>query len=418
MSLLLSLLWACGGEPAATSPVTPEPEAEPAAEAPEPVAVTTVPAVDFALPTKEQRTPHVSQHADELRRVRGILEPVVRTWGLDKDNPWALGHALVALGKGTTFEDGTDVVDHLFTAWADEVQVGEETLIHFPASRGEIRIEPHTDLLLKVLVDIGEDPSRTVTVDGNPHTIGELYRASLAELWIDGSSVSAGVWNDTPWSVRGITGWAPPGLAWTSHGHAQTIDGLAHALIKKADQETRFIAVAMTERKPVQKRRQGIFSYTCGGAHLLQTVGLVAARGFGEDGDGPAVAHQVPRLTYRYGHELGQLDQLLRSKPEYGPILLVQRLKFLGHAVETWHTYAASGVATMTPADLEAMAHAENELVRTVDTLQRTQMLDKLDELRKNPDPNSYQMYLDLIGDSAHAIDAIDLATGDKPVRF
>src|SRR5690606_29130440 len=103
-----------------------------------------------------------------------------------------------------------------------------------------------------------------------------------------------------------------------------------------------------------------------------------------------------------------------RQHPNYAPILLEQRLKFLGHFLETVHRAWALELFTPDEAQQEQLRRAADELVRTVEALEGTGLLDRLDALRESNE----QLFLDVVGDAAHAVRGIDLATGEATIAW
>lgn len=403
------LLWACAG-PAEVPTPPPEP-------APAPLQAAAPQAPDPTLRVAERvvHSPAAVPTFGELARVRAVLEGVVLDHGRDPANPWAIGHAMVALGPDLELTNGQPAVDWLFTEYAQVVSVGDTELVAFPRSRGKIRIEPHTDLLLKALTQTGVPPTRAVTVEGRPFTVGHLYRHSVHRAWVDGARTGFQSWNDTPWALQSIAAWGPEDLAWEAQGgHPMTMDGFTTAVVGKLHDETAFMRDAMARGLQVQKRKQGIFAYTCGGQHLLQGAAYAVARGYGTDEDRARVADQVPVLFWRVDLELEAVDQALQQHPDYGVLLMAQRLKFLGHFVESAHSLAAMGLYTPDATQQKTLDRVVTELVVTVSLLESNQLFAQLPKLRAS----SEQTYLDYIGDSAHALHGIDLMTGVAAVRL
>lgn len=367
------------------------------------------PPVVHAAPVPPQRqvtSPYAEPLDADADAVRARLEAVVRAHGLDPTNPWAVGHALVGLGGDAALPDGGSAVDHLFAAFAERVPGG----VAFPRSRGSVRIEPHAGLTLKVLTDVGVPPTRAVTVQGAPATVADLWTGALATAWVDGAKVWTGTWNDTPWVLQGLSAWAPPGLSWTTgDGHTTDLDGWTHASVVQLEADTAFLAEARDRGTGFEKRRQGIFAYTCGGAHLLQGTAAAVARGFGEPEDRARMDAQARLQIYRFGPELAQVDALVARAPEHRLLLMVQRLKFTGHHLETLHRFAAWGLVPAEDAQVRAsMADAQRELIQTVHALEAMGVFDRMAEVRLQ----SEQIYLDLVGDGAHALRALNLASG------
>ena len=322
---------------------------------------------------------------------------------------------MLALGRDVVLTNGVNATDWLFAEYAQVRPLEGADGVAFPASRGKIRIEPHTDLILKALTETGVGPERQVQVAGAAHTVGDLYRASLCRAWVDGDDVAFQSWNDTPWALQGLAAWAPPGLSWNADGgHPMTLDGFTHQVVAKLRTETAFMRKTMVVGQSVQKRRQGIFGYTCGGAHLIQGAAYAVARGFGTPEDRVALLDEVDVLFWRLDIELDIYGQALENAPQYRVVLLEQQMKFLGHFLETQHKLAAAGLYTPSDEQRVELGRALDALVSTVNALESEQVFDNLEAVRQDNE----QTYLDFIGDAAHGVRAIRLATGSAGVSL
>ncbi len=448
VAVLAFVLATFGCDETGTPPTpTPTPALEPTAAVPSPAAVPTpppnrevpLPQVVVAAPTAKPAA-HPLAASPALSKARAVLAKAVQDHGRDPDNPWAIGHAMLALGADLELTNGTKAVDHLFATYAETVDVGgdgpgDDPGVAFPRSRGDIRIEPHSDLILKALLEGGVGPERAVTVVGAPHTVLELYRHSLHRTWVTGSGgryrTSLHSMNDTPWALQALSTWAPEGYGWTAiGGHQMTMDAFAEAGLVELEQASAALMGAKARGVMPSKDGKGILAYTCGGQHLIQGVAHAVARGFGPD-DGPArVCAQRDLLRWRIDHELGTLDPILASEQGKGrPVAIVlqdQRLKFVGHALETLSKIDAYGLCEWTEADAHARDRLGVELVRSVEALEGLGVFADLQALRHDKALDPYransggaeQVYLDLLGDSAHAVRGIDLATGKGTIAF
>lgn len=417
MIVALVALLACG-DPAPPAPAD-DPKSAKASPTPAP-APEQAPAVTPRPPERRATSPAAHPPSTELARAREVLANVVAAHALVPDNPWAVAHGMLALGTAVKLNDGRDPIDALFADYAEPFEVGGDTLLRFPQKRArpgatDIRIEPHTDLLLKAFTEGDVAPDRVVRVGDRELPVLALYRGSLYRTWVDGEQVSAQSWNDTPWTLQALAAWAPDDLAWTATGgRAMTLDGLTSGVVAKLHAETAFLRDAQASGGTFRKQGQGIFKYTCGGAHLLQGAGYAVARGFGTDDDRQRVQAQVPLHFWRFPLELAQVDAAMKTHPEYGVLLLSQRLKFVGHFLETMHKLAALGLYVPDDGQRAVLATAEAELVRTVTMLEKLKVLDNLGALATKNE----QTYLDLVGDAAHAVRGVDLATGKGTIAY
>ena len=342
---------------------------------------------------------------------------MVDRYGADPSNPWAVGHAMLARGPELQLTNGQPALPYLFSTYAETFPVGEGELIRFPKTQGDTRVEPHTDLMLKVFTEAGVSPEQPVTVQGKAFTVADLYRGAVIQSGLDprtNRSNYSGT-NDIPWSLQALSAWAPKGLRWTS------LDGISMSL---DDLSTFSTTVLVTESKPLfeamqanadfQKDGKGIFAYTCGGAHLLQGTAYSIERGFGPELGPQFLDEQVKLMFYRLPRELLLYDQLMQKAPQHTVLLLVQRLKFTGHFLETMHKLAAMGVYTPDAEQKVLLEGAAKQVVLTTAALEQQAAFEAMDALRTDQE----QVYLDIIGDSSHAINGLLLAQGKREVRY
>ena len=370
----------------------------------------------FTVPTIEKTIDEPIAPNDLNQATRNALAGMVELHGVLIDNPWALLHALLALGPNTILPDGRNAIDVLFSQHAELSFSGE--LIHFPKKKEKdgktILIEPHTDLALKVLTEIGVDPMRKFSVQGKTKTFGDLYRSSLLEAHLDARTnrSSFASPNDTPWSIQALSTFAKPNMAWESGGLVMTLENLQLFLMAVVHQETRFLAQAYNNKLSFEKKKQGIFKYTCGGMHLIQALAYAHARGFGTDQSKQVLIEQVVLLYYRFPIELAIYDKLMQQHPDYKIQLLVQRLKFVGHFIETTAKLEILGFSKATEQMRKVQKGALQQLALITEALRKEGLL------QKPQNAATKQLYLDLIGDAAHAVYGIDLITGRRSIRF
>jgi hypothetical protein len=419
--------YLAGSEPKGTAPV-PADGGKPPAE-PAPVAKTEAkaPQVAWRLPERTAKTPNPSPKVPELVDARKKLAAVVDANAKDPENPWAIKHAMLVYGTDFELTNGKGSVDWLLSEYAEEVEIGGEKLVTFPEKRDvpgateDIRIEPHTDLLLKAMAMGGEKPDRVVTVEEHPHPMGDLYRASLYETWIDGNQLWTTSWNDTPWTLAGLAAWGPDQLAWTARGgHAMDMDALTHALVLKLHDEMKFVRELKAAGKPVEKTnpKKGVHNYTCGGLHLVHAVGYAIARGYGSEDDKAMFLEDLDATFYRFAGETAQLDAITKTPGRSASDLaqlFTQRLKFSGHLVEVGTELAAMGVYTPTVEQQDVMNKAAGQIVVATTVMEKLGLFEALPKMKGGP---NHQLYLDVVGDAAHAVHALDLHMGDDTVSW
>lgn len=419
-------------EPTAAAPALEVPPSAPEAEATQTDTFTsaapqwspkTISGLQPEAPARSGKTPFPLAATPEVERTLETLKAVVQKYGGDPDNPWAISHALVAMGPDFRLSNDELAIDWLFSQYAEEFAVGEGeaavTLVRFPQKRAGVSVEPHTALMLKALTEAGVSPERPVVVNGNPHTVADLYRGVLLQSYLVPATNKASFQspNDVPWALQSLAAWAPTGqpLRWTAlDGTPMTLEDLTVFAGSVLMTETQELFKAMEAGADFEKRGQGIFKYTCGGAHLLQGVAYANARGNGTKLLQMGLMGQILLMYYRLPRELQQLDVLMQKAPQHLMLLLVQRLKFVGHFLESMHKMAAMRYYTPGENQKVALNGAAQQMVLLVDGIDKQGIFGAMDELRSsNP-----QLYLDLIGDSAHAINGLELALGRKTVAY
>jgi hypothetical protein len=364
-------------------------------------------------PTRRVVSPLAVPLDERHQRARDLAEEVIRQHAVTLDNPWALGHALLALGPDLALPDGRTAVEGLFEQYATWVPSSPSPSVRFPAKVGSIRVEPHADLLLKAFSEAGVDPGQSVVVEGRPTTVASLYCGSRHRSWVNGERLSFDSWNDTPWALQGLAAWAPEGMSWTAEGgHAMTLKGLSSSVVGRYHKETTFLRDARQRGGSFQKRKQGIFAYTCGGAHLLQGAAYAVARGHGTVEDRERLSEAQHNLMARYPVEMAAVEAAMKAYPQYELKLRIQRLKFLGHYLESMHKLAAFGLLEVSPAARSSVALAREQTVSTLEEIEQLGWFRGLDAIRAADE----QAYLDVLGDTAHALRGLDLSSGEGKV--
>lgn len=374
------------------------------------------------LPTREARSPAPLPPGEpRYRNTAERLEAFVQQWGREPGDPWAIGHAMLALGPGMRLTNDELAVPWLMRTFATEYRAGGRALLRFPKAVGKVRVEPHTALMLKIFAELGVDPAMEVSVAGATHPLSDLYRGVMlgASLQAERNRSSFDSPNDMPWALQALATWAPlrppaeggpPDLRWVAgDGAEMSLRDFTVFNTSVLVAESQALFTMMETGAPLEKKGQGIFKYTCGGAHLVQGVAYATARGLNTPLGEKAVAAQVELAFWRLPKELSLYDALAKAHPEHTDLLLVQRLKFTGHFLETTHKMAAMGLFSPTEAQRRLMVGAADQVVLTVEALKSRGVLDRMPQLRVENE----QMALDLIGDSAHAARGMRLALGE-----
>lgn len=368
-------------------------------------------------PVQAIRTPFPMDPTPEIEETLALLARVVDRYAGDPENAWAVSHGIQARGPRFKMLDGRNAIQGLFDTYAETWEAAGRLFPRFPLFKGEVKVEPHTDQILKILTDVGTLPTTQVRAQGRRFTVADLWRGTVARSYLDpaASRASYGSNDDIAWSLQAIAAWAPPRFAWTAvDGTSMTLDGFTSYARLVLDTETRFLAESLATGVPFERAGQGVFHYICGGAHLLQGTAYAVARGYGRAEDREAVRAQVPLWFHRLEGELALYDKALDSAPHHRTRLSVQRMAFTGHFLESMHKLAAYGLFQPTPTQARQLVHAAGQITRSIRTLREAGVLDHMPRLKAR----DMQLYLDVVGDSAHALFSLELALGRQPVHL
>ena len=336
-----------------------------------------------------------------------ILSAVVTREAGNPKNAWALAHGMLAMGPEFKATDGRRALDVLGSDFLERDAFGPR----FALKRDGRPVEPHQDLILKTLLELGFGLEEKLGPDA---TVGDLLAASRARF--SPERVAGGLQfpapNDAPWSVQAWCqgGAADETIGFESARGAVTHEEIAAALLGKLESETHFIRTALSTGRSFEKRKQGIFGYTCGGAHLFQGAAACVALGLPAKGNAARrMLAQVEQYLARIPVETKLVDEALRQRPQLAILLHNQDVKFLGHLIESLSKLQRDGLWTPNKQAEAILLDAEARLIANLVQLERSgaYRADRMAAFAANPDV--FQLYLDLVGDAAHALSGMKL---------
>lgn len=361
--------------------------------------------------------PAPDPEAEALRaEATGLLSAVIDREAADPANAWALAHGILARGRDFRASDGRLAIHVLADDFLKQERLpgGIEVSV-FPRTSGDVRVEPHTDLVLRTLLEVGVGLDDPLGSDAGSPTLGTLLRGSQARFE-PGTGEGAALFadpNDSPWSVGAWCKAAEPsGIASfvTASGRTVDVDGAAAVLLGVAERETWFLRQAMSAGHETEKRKQGIFGYTCGGAHLFSGVETCAAAGFPARGNPAArVLALIDIYLFRVRMETELVERSIAQHPDLAPLLQNQDVKFLGHLLEALGAAERDGIWTPDPDQVEILRGVERRLSERVVQLGRSGVYaaDAMAALEASDE--SFQFFLDLVGDACHAFRGLAL---------
>ncbi len=345
----------------------------------------------------------------QIEQAIAELERWVKPGASDARSPWALAHGLIAFGPELRASDAKPAID-VIGSFAEKTETGYA----FPREKAGQLVEPHPDLLIKTLLEIGVSPERELVAAG-----GE--RITLARLIDDARERAKPPESDRDWQHAA---WTLSALSLDQRHPVAT--ELASAALARLERDHAIIARhggpaadAFDPGTPLQRAKAdktGIYGQGCGGLHLISAVTLAVMR-TKQPAQISRLRKQLGVLAYRYEIERAAYAKLVARQPEHGLLLRVQQLKFFGHLVEA--LMLARKLGAYRP-DTEGgkkldgiVSTASADVARVVGELDRGGVPLRLDRIRAERE----QTYLDLIGDGCHAIHGLRSALALHPGR-
>ena len=400
--LALALLIGCAPEPAPAPPSTPSPTPTSARHP----SATPAPAAPKAPSPSVRLEPASALPPGTRIAAVKTLEVVVDREAGDPENAWALAHGLLVRGADFKATDGRRARDVLVSDFMEEGP-------SFPIRRGDVRVEPHEDLILKSLLEAGVGLNEAIGAGGPPlRALVEASQAAFKPARAEGQPSLFPNGNDAPWSVQAWCQAATAGgsTRWLSAGEDLALDEVAGSLLALLEHEMLPVRAAAARRAPVEKNKQAIFGYTCGGAHLFQGVEACLAAGWpGTETAGARFAVLSGLYLYRVPFETAMVDQALQSYPQLAILLINQDVKFLGHLLESLGKAQTHGLWTPASGERQLLDQAEARLLQDVAQLEKLGAYSAPAMAQLAGEEQTFQMYLDLVGDAAHALRGLEI---------
>lgn len=354
-----------------------------------------------SAPTRADPAPVVSV-SPAVAQASATLERLVDARCLDPAEPWALIHGLIV--RGVDLRVGGELAVDRFVR---DNLLPEQ--LRFPAQRAGKKVEPHPSYFAKNALELGLPLERRF---GDGPTLAEL---ALAQARAYAPATQPVPFFDEEWRLELVAATAALDPA-----QAERLPRLRDAaLAALVENQAYFEPWRADPLRPFEKasapgpdgrpRPGAIHRYACGGFHFFQAVQRLHGTAVP-----PALARQYELLRVRLVVEDRYWEEKLaqaRARAEgarrrqHEEVILAQRLKLLGHGLETWLRAAAIGAVTLGPEERREVERALERLAATTLELERLSILAELDALRAR-EP---QLYLDLVGDAAHALHALGL---------
>lgn len=325
------------------------------------------------------------------------LRAAIQSEAAAQQNPWVLAHAMLALGPDVQLGDRTarKALDGLLRRDDNGPYFD---LMDAQGGLGEV----HPHLVLKVLSDVAAtDP-----------LCQELLHRAIATFRRPNRFEN---WNDSAWFLEALhrLGVAKTQPLGTSGDTVATLFAGAHQQLLYAQRVVEALLQQPEFRRPqgnVPVDVGGVWSYTCGGQHLLQAQ-LLAARyaGTTERAQLLSVLQTFgQRLDAEYSFRVAERTRAVQSGVNPNSALLqtaLSLLKLLGHALETLAYARDAGIGD--PAKLEQQAHQTR--ARLLGVLEELTAKSDLRQLFPGARKRAPKDWLLWFGDGCHALHGLRL---------
>jgi hypothetical protein len=324
---------------------------------------------------------------------------IVRRWGTRPDDPWAVCHAVRAMGADLKLEDGRRAVDWLLETRLAAVSANGTEVLAFPRA-----VEVHPNMFLKTFLEAGVPLDHAFTHQGRRRTLGEV--ADGARKLFRPAEV-LGDANLLPWSVIAFALTASPVRSrWTNAwGEPVDLDLVVERAFRHLEEASLPLARAMSEGRPPAATAP-VHAFTCGGTHMLYA--LLAAVGAGYAGRDRAARarRQASLMVWRLSADLELIDRFYRSRagqPGAYWFEVDAKLKVLGHGQECLAFAAKTGVVKLDAGERERWRRAEATLRRLIADLEERDVAEAQDFSR--------DLFRQIVGDTCHARRGLSLAS-------
>lgn len=328
----------------------------------------------------------------------------------DPKNPWALAHGMTAFGATFLANDGrkaSEVItrDFLSRNVLPDGGPGSGNTYGFTRySVDKTPVEPHSNLITKTFV-LAKVPMSTAL----PTAWGKVTVQQLVDSVQRGFRhvpASEEYWRDVPWTLDLFSQTLKPGSTIATEAGPVSLDTVMDDALTALEKQQADLADGLAKNLPeVPKRKQGIYAHPCGGLHFIQAV-LGWSR-FPEVKKkwGPRLDAQIAVLFYRLESERRQYEAALQQAPQFRLQIFTQQVKFYGHFLETTGRLKKETGWKPSRDQQLAVNKAAALLDATVTSLEGIKAFSSMETIR-GAQP---QVFLDLIGDSCHAANGLNL---------
>ncbi len=318
--------------------------------------------------------------------------PIIRTYATRPDDPWAMAHGVLAMGREFKVGGGRRAVDSLLEHYLAEIPANGTRALGFPL---EVEVHP-TMFLAEALLGPGVPLDHGFTHQGSRRTLQDVVEG--AHLLFRPTWATAHP-NRLPWSVIALTRTTSPvRQRWeNAWGEPVDLDAVVEIALEMLERASIPIAQAMRQGRPLTAQAP-VHSFTCGGTHMIYSLLTAVRQGYTGRDRLARMREQVTLLVWRLSADLDLIDQFYRARAgENGASWweLDTKLKLLGHAEECLALAEKQGLVILTPTQ-QAQRRAAVVTVRRLLAELEAQGLEGAQALNA-------ELFRQLVGDTCHA---------------
>lgn len=311
------------------------------------------------------------------------------------DDPWRLAHGVRGVGTALRLPDGRNAVDHLLPGYVTRVEVGGKPHLLFPK-----KLEVHTNMFVKTLLEAGVERHHPFRLDGRDHTFDELLSGAKALFRFDPKTFDR---DDLAWSL--ITFAELGDDEWkNAYGERIALREVAAFGLKVLQEASAEVQSAFVASAPLS-RKAPIHGFTCGGTHLIYSLLVAARHGYLSAEDRARLQDQLRVLIYRLWADPDLIDRHYRTLASSAGVEAFQgdaKLKVLGHAQECLGYAARHRLYQPTETERGRIAKAKTEVKRLAASFSGQD----LQPLKQQ----QFYLYQQIVGDTCHAYRGLHLS--------
>lgn len=271
-------------------------------------------------------TPAVSAGLAETRNPVEGAQLIIQRHAFTSHDPWALVHAIRALGGGCCLH-GENAATYVLRTYAGRQAVNARYWLYFPAS-----VEIHTNMFLKTFLEAGIPRSTMFLLDGQTFRLEDVADGAKALFRFDPNTFDP---NNMAWSLIAFA--ELQAAEWqNAYGQRIHLKTVAAFGLRVLQQATDGLMPFFQAGGPLP-RKMPIHGFTCGGTHLCYSLLVAARHGFIEAASWPLLRQQLELLIYRLRADPQLLDRYYQNLGHAADAEVFRagaKLKLLRHALE------------------------------------------------------------------------------------